>query len=107
MLIITVIIINHDSEQFEIIYHLLFLNKLNCKDSCSTFARLSEYNTTTYPTDFVKVENRIVNITVERISIEKNIAHPNYSKLYIHHDIGLSKLSRDPVLGGEYFSLYI
>ncbi|CAK1589513.1 unnamed protein product [Parnassius mnemosyne] len=64
------------------------------------FARLAEYNTSSYPTDYVETDGGgLDEITVEIIPIEKNLAHPNYTRLYVHHDIGLSKLKRDAVLG--------
>ncbi|CAG5030900.1 unnamed protein product [Parnassius apollo] len=64
------------------------------------FARLAEYNTSSYPTDYVETDGGgIDEVTVEIIPIEKNLAHPNYTRLYVHHDIGLSKLKRDAVLG--------
>ncbi|CAH2057802.1 unnamed protein product, partial [Iphiclides podalirius] len=64
------------------------------------FARLAEYNTTSFPTDYVEVDGGGMDeITVDRVPIEKSIAHPNYSRAHLHHDIGLSKLSRDAELG--------
>ncbi|XP_014371555.2 phenoloxidase-activating enzyme-like [Papilio machaon] len=59
------------------------------------FARLAEYNTSSYPTDTVETDGGgFDNITVEIVPIERSIRHPNYTRAYLHHDIGLSKLKR-------------
>ncbi|XP_013168736.1 PREDICTED: venom protease-like [Papilio xuthus] len=65
------------------------------EDNLPIFARLAEYNTTSYPTDYVETDGGGVDsITVEIVAIERSIRHPNYTRAYHHHDIGLSKLKQ-------------
>ncbi|XP_013147134.1 PREDICTED: trypsin delta/gamma-like [Papilio polytes] len=61
------------------------------------YARLSEYDTSTYPTDVVTIKGEQVRITVEIVEIIKNIIHPRYSRSTLRNDIGLSKLKTDVV----------
>lgn len=60
--------------------------------------RLAEYNTTSYPTDYVETEGggeEIITIVV--IPVEKVKPHPKYAKVERNHinDIGLVKMDRN------------
>ncbi|XP_068624277.1 phenoloxidase-activating enzyme-like [Battus philenor] len=72
------------------------LTAAHCLTKKPKFARLAEFNTSSYPVDYVEVDGGCCDeITVEIIPIEKNIPHPNYTRANHHHDIGLSKLKFD------------
>ncbi|XP_041971597.1 phenoloxidase-activating enzyme-like isoform X2 [Aricia agestis] len=72
------------------------------------FVRLSEYNTTSFPTDFVITDGGgidVINVTI--IPVEKVWAHPSYKHISFltddvtpnSFDIGLVKLTRDVEFG--------
>ncbi|KPJ00021.1 Serine protease easter [Papilio xuthus] len=60
------------------------------------FARLAEYNMTSFPTDYVEVDGGATEtITVSLIAVKWSEKHPMFDKNTYHHDIGLVKLAED------------
>ncbi|CAK1547620.1 unnamed protein product [Leptosia nina] len=63
------------------------------------FARLAEYNITSFPTDVVETDGGGEDsITVTIIPVEKTLVHHEHNLRLRTHDIGLVKLSRNAVL---------
>lgn len=54
---------------------------------------MSEYNTTSYPTDTVEVEGGgFEDITVSMIPVNSVFKHPDFNRAQKIHDIGLVKM---------------
>ncbi|XP_045454980.1 phenoloxidase-activating enzyme-like [Melitaea cinxia] len=72
------------------------LTAAHCLDSVNgkpIIVRLSEYNTTSYPTDIVEVEGGGYDkITVSMIPVNSVFKHPNFNRNQRIHDIGLVKM---------------
>ncbi|CAH4032287.1 phenoloxidase-activating enzyme-like [Pieris brassicae] len=63
------------------------------------FARLAEYNITSYPTDTVETDGGgFDSSTVVIIPVENTLAHPDHNRSKRLHDIGFVKLQRAAVL---------
>ncbi|XP_068624278.1 phenoloxidase-activating enzyme-like [Battus philenor] len=60
------------------------------------FARLSEYNTSSYPNDFVPLDGGSYEfISITLIAVEWSSKHPLYNRRNYQHDIGLMKLAEE------------
>ncbi|XP_023950487.2 phenoloxidase-activating enzyme [Bicyclus anynana] len=63
------------------------------------FARLAEFNITSYPTDYVYYDGGgIENITVQMVRIKKTYPHPQFSRSQKINDIGLLELMENVVI---------